>query len=329
MDGLFEVSLPWADEPHALAYRLRIHTAEGTRDIVDPYQFGPVLSDFDLHLFAEGTHERAWEMLGARRRTIGDIAGVHFAVWAPNAQRVSVVGDFNRWDGRTHVMRRLVPSGIWELFIPGIEDGERYKFEVRTADGHLLTKTDPFARATETPPLTASIVSTTEGQYAWGDADWLAGRATAGGWLDRPMSVYEVHLGSWRRHPDGTPFSYRELADALPAYAADLGYTHVELLPVMEHPFAGSWGYQVVGFFAPTGRFGTPDDFRYFVDRCHQRASASSSTGCPGTSRRMHTDWPASTVPPCTSTSIPDAASTASGARWCSTTAVTRFGRSC
>src|SRR5262249_5480235 len=153
---------------------------------------------------------------------------------------------------------------------------------IRTADGHLLTKADPFARAAETPPLTASIVCTTEGQYVWGDADWMAGRAASGGWLERPMSVYEVHLGSWRRHPDGTPLSYRELADALPAYAADLGYTHIELMPVMEHPFAGSWGYQVVGFFAPTGRFGSPDDFRYFVDRCHQQGIGVILDWVPG-----------------------------------------------
>jgi 1,4-alpha-glucan branching enzyme len=281
-NDVFEAVVPWADEPEALAYRLRVHGDDGSRDIVDPYQFGPVLGDFDLHLFAEGTHERAWEMLGARRRTIGDITGVHFAVWAPNAQRVSVVGDFNRWDGRTHVMRRLIPSGIWELFIPGIEDGTRYKFEVRTADGHLLTKADPFARATETPPLTASIVSTSEGQYVWDDAGWMVGRAASGGWLDRPMSIYEVHLGSWRRHPDGTPLSYRELADALPAYVAEMGYTHVELLPVMEHPFAGSWGYQVVSFFAPTGRFGSPDDFRYFVDRCHEQGIGVILDWVPG-----------------------------------------------
>jgi 1,4-alpha-glucan branching enzyme len=267
--GVFETTLRWDGSPHELAYLLRVHEGSAVRELIDPYQFGPVLTDFDLHLFAEGTHYRAWEQLGARRLTIGVVTGVHFAVWAPNAQRVSVVGDFNRWDGRVHPMRRLMPSGIWELFVPDLGNGTRYKYEVRTPEGYLLEKADPFARAAEVPPNTASVVWTEDG-YAWNDGAWMSARAAAGGWLDRPMSIYEVHLGSWRRRPDGSCLSYRELADTLVPYAAEMGYTHVELMPVMEHPFGGSWGYQVVGFYAPTGRFGTPDDFRYFVDRCHQ-----------------------------------------------------------
>ena len=280
-EGLFEAVIPWAGAASDMGYRLRVHEAEGARELVDPYQFGPLLTSFDLHLFAEGTHHRAWEQLGARRRTVGHVTGVHFAVWAPNAQRVSVVGDFNHWDGREHPMRCLVPSGIWELFIPGLADGERYKFEVRTKAGNLLEKADPFARRYETPPRTASIVWT-EGGYAWGDQAWTDARPAAGGWLDRPMSIYEVHLGSWRRHPDGSCLSYRELADALVPYVVEMGYTHVELLPVMEHPFAGSWGYQVVGFFAPTGRFGNPDDFRYFVDVCHRQGLGVILDWVPG-----------------------------------------------
>ena len=279
--GVFEATLPWNSPPHELGYRLRVHEGAAVRDLVDPYQFGPVLSDFDLHLFAEGTHYRAWEQLGARWLTIGHVTGVHFAVWAPNAQRVSVIGDFNHWDGRVHPMRRLMPSGIWELFVPDLGNGTRYKYEVRTPAGHLLKKADPFARAAEAPPRTASLVWADDG-YIWGDGAWMSARATAGGWLDRPMSVYEVHLGSWRRHEDGSCLSYRELADALVPYAVEMGYTHVELMPVMEHPFGGSWGYQVVGFYAPTGRFGTPDDFRYLVDRCHQQGLGVILDWVPG-----------------------------------------------
>jgi 1,4-alpha-glucan branching enzyme len=279
--GVFEAVIGWDAAPHELAYRLRVHVGGATHELVDPYQFGPVLTDFDLHLFAEGTHYRAWEQLGARRLTIGDVTGVHFAVWAPNAQRVSVVGDFNHWDGRVHPMRRLMPSGIWELFVPELGNGTRYKYEVRTPEGHLLQKADPFARAAEPPPRTASLVWTEDG-YAWNDHIWMSRRESAGGWLDRPMSIYEVHLGSWRRHDDGSCLSYRELAETLVPYAAGMGYTHLELMPVMEHPFGGSWGYQVVGFYAPTGRFGTPDDFRYFVDRCHQQGLGVILDWVPG-----------------------------------------------
>jgi 1,4-alpha-glucan branching enzyme len=268
-EGILEATIDQDVAPHEFVYRLRIHEGERVREIVDPYRFGQVISDFDLHLFAEGTHLRAWEKLGSHGLTIAGIQGVHFAVWAPNAQRVSVIGDFNRWDGRTHVMRRLVPSGVWEIFIPGLKDGDCYKYEIRTPDGHLLEKADPYGRRFEVPPNTATIVWT-DGNYEWGDEVWQRDRPSFSGWHERPMSVYEVHLGSWRRADDNRFLTYRELGDQLVPYAREMGFTHLELMPVMEHPFTGSWGYQVIGFFAPTSRFGTPDDFRYFVDRCHQ-----------------------------------------------------------
>jgi 1,4-alpha-glucan branching enzyme len=282
-DGLFETALP-PEAGDAGAYRLRVRAPDGrVRDVEDPYRFGPVLSPFDLHLIGEGRHYRAWEKLGSNRLALDGVGGVHFAVWAPNAQRVSVVADFNGWDGRAHPMRRLVPSGVWEIFIPDLDDGARYKYEVRTADGHLLLKADPCARRSEVPPGTASIVWTAS-DYQWGDGDWMRRREAHGGWRDRPMSVYEVHLGSWRRVPeDGhRPLSYRELADTLVPYVRDMGFTHVELLPVMEHPFSGSWGYQVTGFFAPTSRYGSPDDFRYFVDQCHRQGIGVILDWVPG-----------------------------------------------
>jgi 1,4-alpha-glucan branching enzyme len=274
-DGLYELRLPAPDSealPALPDYRLQITLAGGqTLTVDDPYRYGRVLTDFDLHLFGEGTHLRAFEKLGAHRLTIGSTVGVHFAVWAPNADRVSVIGDFNGWDGRVHPMRLLVPSGIWEIFIPDLVDGEKYKFEVRTRSGVLLQKSDPFAFAFETPPQSASIVRDIRG-YRWHDDEWITARQTCGTWLERPLAIYEVHLGSWARVPeDGNRFlTYRELAHRLVPYAKETGFTHLELLPVMEHPFSGSWGYQVLGFFAPTSRFGPPDDFKYFVDVCHQ-----------------------------------------------------------
>ncbi len=270
-DGLFEATVPLAGRAvQTFAYRLRVHEGGGTRECVDPYQFGQVLTDFDLHLLAEGTHYGAWEKLGAHRQTMGHVSGVHFAVWAPNAQRVSVIGDFNQWDGRVHVMRRLVPSGIWEIFIPDLVDGACYKFEIRTPAGHVLQKADPYGRRFEVPPRTASVVWT-EGAYTWRDGDWMRDRPAFEAWHDRPQAAYEVHLGSWRHVPEegSRPLTYREMAETLVPYVREMGFTHIELMPVMEHPFSGSWGYQVVGFFAPTSRFGTPDDFRYFVDTCH------------------------------------------------------------
>jgi 1,4-alpha-glucan branching enzyme len=271
-EGLFEAEVTELTSlDRGIDYRLQVTYEQGTTvELDDPYRFGRIVSDYDLHLFGEGTLRQAYDRLGAHPTTIGDVAGVHFAVWAPNAQRVSVVGDFNGWDGRVHQMRRLIPSGVWELFVPGIGDGERYKFELRTPAGHLLQKSDPYARYFEIPPRSASIVCRT-GNYDWSDQEWMTAREQAD-WLKRPISVFEVHLGSWRRVPeDGSrPLNYRELADQLVPYVKDLGFTHIELLPVLEHPFTGSWGYQVIGFFAPMSRLGSPHDFKYFVDACHR-----------------------------------------------------------
>jgi 1,4-alpha-glucan branching enzyme len=271
--GLYEAVVPLDGAAiNALDYRLRITEPGGyTREVDDPYRYGQVLTDFDLHLFSEGTHYRAWDVLGAHCITVGSTRGVHFAVWAPNAQRVSVIGDFNRWDGRVHSMRRLVPSGIWEVFVPDLPDGTCYKFEVRTSGGHLLHKADPYGRQFEIPPNTASIVRTGT-NYQWRDRDWLRDRPAAHYWRERPMAIYEVHLGSWKRVPEeGYRFqTYREMAETLVPYVREMGYTHIELMPVMEHPFSGSWGYQVIGFFAPTSRFGNPDDFRFLIDECHR-----------------------------------------------------------
>jgi 1,4-alpha-glucan branching enzyme len=252
-------------------YRLRVtYAGDQIVEIDDPYRYGRVLSDFDLHLLSEGTHNRAFEKLGAHRIAQGTTIGVHFAVWAPNADRVSLIGDFNGWDGRVTPMRHLA-TGVWEIFIPDLGDGEKYKFEIRTRSGAILKKTDPFARAFEAPPQTAAIVCDTS-TYVWRDGGWMSGRAALGAWLEKPCSIYEVHLGSWARVPEeGNRFlTYRELAGRLVPYVKEMGYTHIELLPVMEHPFSGSWGYQVLGFFAPTARFGPPEDFKLFVDACHQ-----------------------------------------------------------
>jgi 1,4-alpha-glucan branching enzyme len=266
-EGVFEVEWPVSGEEPS-AYRFRVVEGGHAREIDDPYRFGSLLGELDLHLFSEGTHQRAWEKFGSHRVTVDGVWGVHFAVWAPNAQRVSVIGDFNRWDGRVHPMRRLVPSGVWEIFVPGVSDGALYKYEVRTPEGHLLQKVDPYGRCFEVPPRSATVVVCED--YVWQDAEWMRSRTSHRGWHDEALSIYEVHLGSWRRADGDRPLTYRELAEQLVPYVRDLGFTHVEFLPVMEHPFAGSWGYQVTGFFAPTSRFGTPDDFRFLVDRCHQ-----------------------------------------------------------
>jgi 1,4-alpha-glucan branching enzyme len=282
-DGLFELFID-ADgrSTRDLFYRLRVHEGGTAREFIDPYRFGQVLGDLDLHLFSEGTHYRAWEKLGSRRLTVDGLTGVHFAVWAPNAQRVSVIGDFNRWDGRANPMRKLVPSGLWEIFIPELPERSCYKFEIRSTAGHLLHKCDPYGRYFEIPPNTASLVF--EERYQWRDHEWMRDRPSFDGWRVRPMSIYEVHLGSWRRVPEegNRVLSYRELADALVPYVREMGYTHIELMPVMEHPFGGSWGYQVIGFFAPTSRYGTPDDFRYFVDECHRHGLGVILDWVPG-----------------------------------------------
>ena len=240
-----------------------------TGTTVDPYTFPPQLEDFDLYLFGEGKHRHIYRVLGAHVHTIDGIQGVLFATWAPNAERVSVVGEFNGWDGRVHPMRSRGGSGVRELFIPGIMPGVLYKFELRNRQqGTILLKTDPYGQRFEMRPGTASIIVGPD-DYAWGDAEWLAERAECD-WLRAPMSVYEVHLGSWRLDAQGHFLNYRTLAQALVEYIKPLGFTHLELLPITEHPFDGSWGYQTTGYFAPTSRFGSPDDFRWFVDYCHQ-----------------------------------------------------------
>jgi len=247
-------------------YRVRTRYGTSLHTGDDPYRHLPTLGEMDEHLIREGRHERLWTVLGANPRTfpstLGEVTGTAFAVWAPNARAVRVVGDFNGWDGRGHSMRTLGECGVWELFVPGVGTGARYKYQVLQADGAWKDKADPLARATEVPPATASVVA--EAAHEWGDADWLAQRS-AGDPHNGPMSVYEMHLGSWR-----PGLSYRELAEQVRDYVLDLGYTHVELLPVAEHPFGGSWGYQVTGYYAPTSRFGRPDDFRHFVDTLHQ-----------------------------------------------------------
>jgi 1,4-alpha-glucan branching enzyme len=269
--GVFEALFPEAEEP--FPYRLEaVDEGGGPRTFDDPYRFPPALTDYDLHLLGEGTHYRAWEKLGAHLRVMEGVAGVAFAVWAPNARRVSVVGDFNGWDGRRHPMRLHPANGIWEIFLPGLGEGERYKFEILSAAGDLLPlKADPYAFAFEPDtPRTASVVAAPDG-YAWGDQAWMAERGRRNGPAS-PIAVYEVHLGSWMRVPEegGRFLTYRELAPRLARYVREMGYTHVELLPVMEHPFYGSWGYQTIGYFAPTRRYGLPADFMHFVDVLHQ-----------------------------------------------------------
>ncbi|MEW1871661.1 1,4-alpha-glucan branching enzyme [Streptomyces caelestis] len=259
-DGLFSGVLPLDAIP---AYTLTV--AYGDDEAVpthDPYRFLPALGELDLHLIGEGRHEELWTALGAHPMTHQGVTGTRFTVWAPNAQGVRVAADFTHWDGTAFPMRSLGSSGVWELFLPGVGEGTRYKFEIHSRHGHRFLKADPMARRTEAPPNTASVV--TASHYEWGDADWFARRA-ATPVHEAPFSVYEVHLPSWR-----PGLGYRELAEELPAYVKDLGFTHVELMPVAEHPFGPSWGYQVTGFYAPTARLGTPDDFRYLVDALHR-----------------------------------------------------------
>ncbi len=235
----------------------------------DPYTFGTVLPEFDQHLFGEGRHWHIYQKLGSHLHTMDGVDGVYFAVWAPNAQRISVIGDFNRWDGRCHPMRNLGSSGIWEIFIPDLMIGCLYKFEILSRHaGQVLVKTDPYGQQFEFRPQTAAIV-VAEDNYDWQDGKWIEQRPS-NDWLHSPMSIYEVHLGSWQRDSRGNFLNYRELAEKLVDYVKDLGFTHIELLPITEHPLDLSWGYQTTGYFAPTSRHGTPDDFRYFVDQCHQ-----------------------------------------------------------
>jgi 1,4-alpha-glucan branching enzyme len=270
-DGLFEVVIPARDYP--FPYRLRIVDRQGQGyEIEDPYRFSTTLSDYDLYLMGEGSHFRNYEKLGAHLMTLGGIPGVSFAVWAPNAKRVSVVGDFNCWDGRRHPMRNHPGNGIWDLFVPELTEGALYKFEIKSQSGEpLALKADPFAFSFEPPPRTASRVFNID-TYQWGDGPWMEARDHQN-WLERPVAIYEVHLGSWMRlSEEGNSFlTYRELARKLADYVTEMGYTHIELLPITEHPFYGSWGYQTIGYFAPTCRYGTPIDFMNFVDYLHQR----------------------------------------------------------
>nr|WP_203614479.1 1,4-alpha-glucan branching enzyme [Streptomyces sp. SID13726] len=258
-DGLFSGVLPLPAIPD---YTLLVSYADGEQEVHDPYRFLPALGETDLHLIREGRHEQLWTALGAEPMTHEGVTGTRFSVWAPNAQGVRVAGEFTFWDGQAFPMRSLGSSGVWELFLPGIGEGARYKFEITARNGDRFLKSDPMARGTEVPPATASVV--TASHHEWSDQEWMAGR----GELpvhEAPFSVYEIHLPSWRKG-----LTYRQLAEELPAYVKDLGFTHVELMPVAEHPFGGSWGYQVTGFYAPTSRLGTPDDFKYLIDALHQ-----------------------------------------------------------
>ena len=278
------------DVPELANYQLRIKEGDHERVIYDPYAFrSPKLTEFDIHLFVEGNHHRIYEKLGAHTTTVNGVNGVYFAVWAPNARNASILGDFNKWDGRQHQMRRM-GNGVWDLFIPEISHGEHYKYEIKNADGHIYEKSDPYGFQQEVRPKTASIVTDLD-TYTWQDNAWMEQRRHTDP-ITQPISVYEVHLGSWLHaassepaldgegnpvavvHPSeldigGRFLTYRELAAKLIPYVKELGFNYVELLPVAEHPFDGSWGYQVTGYYAVTSRFGTPEDFMYFVDQCH------------------------------------------------------------
>ncbi|MBE9189052.1 1,4-alpha-glucan branching enzyme [Gloeocapsopsis crepidinum LEGE 06123] len=291
------------DVPELANYQLKIKEGEYERVIYDPYAFrSPRLTDFDLHLFSEGNHHRIYEKLGAHPTSIDGVQGVYFAVWAPNARNVSILGDFNEWDGRKHQMRKGA-TGIWELFIPEIGVGDRYKYEIKNFDGHIYEKSDPYGFQQEVRPKTASIVADLNA-YSWNDAQWMEHRRHSDA-LTQPISVYEVHLGSWLHAasaepailPDGATeavvpvselqpgarfLTYRELAAKLIAYVKDLGYTHIELLPIAEHPFDGSWGYQVTGYYACTSRYGSPEDLMYFIDQCHQNGIGVIVDWVPG-----------------------------------------------
>ncbi|MBV8587436.1 MAG: 1,4-alpha-glucan branching protein GlgB, partial [Verrucomicrobia bacterium] len=280
-EGFFEA---WLDGAHdRFDYLLEIVRWTGETLLqADPYSFMPILGELDMHLYCEGNHYEIYDKLGAHLTTINGHAGVTFAVWAPNAQRVSVVADFNNWDGRMHPMRKRVESGIWEIFIPGVVEGAHYKFEVRTGLGQIVLKSDPFGFYGQHGIQTASLVFNLK-RFIWDDQEWMNARVNRQ-WHKEAVSVYEVHLGSWARVPEEANryLSYHELADRLIPYAKDLGYTHLELMPVAEHPFDGSWGYQVTGYYSPTSRFGNPDDFRAFVNRCHKEGLGVILDWVPG-----------------------------------------------
>ncbi|MBW4573885.1 MAG: 1,4-alpha-glucan branching enzyme [Aphanothece sp. CMT-3BRIN-NPC111] len=291
------------ETPELANYQLRIKEGEHDRVIYDPYAFGsPGLTDFDIHLFAEGNHHRIYEKLGAHAMEVEGVKGVYFAVWAPNGRNVSVLGDFNNWDGRQHQMRKR-ENGIWELFIPGLGAGEHYKYEIKNYDGHIYEKSDPYGFQQEVRPKTASIVTDLD-SYSWNDADWMEKRRHSDP-LTQPISVYECHVGSWLHASSSEPallpngeaepvvvvseykqgarfLTYRELAERMIPYVKELGFTHIELLPIAEHPFDGSWGYQVTGYYAATSRYGTPEDLMYFIDQCHQNGIGVIVDWVPG-----------------------------------------------
>jgi 1,4-alpha-glucan branching enzyme len=268
--GFFEAICP-IPASQAANYRLRVASKNGEiTEMHDPYAVEPLLTEFDLFLFGEGRNWKLYDKMGAHTRTVDDVAGVNFAVWAPNAESVQVVGDFNHWNGNQHSMRKHIPAGVWELFVPNIADGEKYKFRIKMRGGHSIDKTDPYGFYAELPPRTASIVTSLD-TYSWNDEAWLDQRAARDP-LRQAINVYELHLGSWRRDPAGHHgwMNYRKIAHQLVDYCRDMGFTHVELMPISEHPFTGSWGYQTVGYFGVTSRYGTAEDFMYFVDHCHQ-----------------------------------------------------------
>lgn len=274
-EGLFHCPLP-----RKAAYRLRATGHGETWEFEDPFRFGPVLGELDEYLLGEGTHKRLWQVLGAHVRTHEGVVGTHFAVWAPNAERVSVVGDFNIWDGRRHPMRRRGATGVWETFVPDLGEGATYKYELRGPGGQMVPlKADPVGFGSEHPPANASVVRTISG--AFHDEAWMQTRQ-ARQTIEAPISVYEVHLGSWRRAPGDRMLSYIELATQLVDYVADMGFTHIELMPISEFPFDGSWGYQPVGLYAPTIRHGTPQEFRAFVDAAHQKGIGVLLDWVPG-----------------------------------------------
>ena len=321
-DALFAVAVPFMG---LIDYRLEVTYPDGNvHTVADPYRFLPTLGEVDLHLFSEGRHERLWEALGAHPRTYstadGPVDGVSFAVWAPNAKGVSLIGDFNHWTGNDAPMRTLGSTGVWEVFWPDFPTDGLYKFRVHGADGVTTERADPMAFAAEVPPQRASRV--TKSTYTWDDGDWMTERAQRNPVFE-PMSTYEVHLMSWR-----PGLTYRELATQLTDYVVEQGFTHVELLPVAEHPFGGSWGYQVTSYYAPTSRLGTPDDFRFLVDALHQAGIGVIVDWVPAHFPKDAGRWAASTAPPSTSTAIRAAASNSTGAPTFSTSAELRFATS-
>ncbi len=268
-DGFFEVVIP--DRQKWFRYKFDIKGVSGDSwETYDAYSFMPTIDDEDIYLFNQGTHYQIYEKLGANPKVIDGIAGVAFGVWAPNARRVSVIGEFNSWDGRRNTMRLLQNSGIWEIFIPGLQNGDNYKFEIKSSTGAIIQKQDPYGKFAELRPSTSSLIFDIN-SYKWNDKDWYESLATRDK-FDAPMNIYEMHLGSWKRSDDeeNSFLTYTELADELIPYIKEMGYTHIELLPVEEHPYDGSWGYQVTGYYAPTSRYGTPEEFMRFVDRCHE-----------------------------------------------------------